>query len=273
MAKKSNWFMGCGIGCVVVLAVTILGGVGLFTTGKRVVERFKEVGESQRVLTERFGRIDDFTPAADGRLAPDRIEAFLRVQETLLPTATELAGHGRALKDLEEHDSKSLGAVVTGFRSMLGIGRAAAAYLDERNRSLLEEGMGLGEFTYLYLVCYHAWLGNSFDPDFGDVMHEDDGGEARSSDLRRLFLGWLKAQRVAAVETGENPAWLGTLDGEIEALRIADLRVPWADGLPARIAAGLEPYRERIEATYVPLDPLVGVGSDDEEGGFDFTIE
>lgn len=273
MATKSNWLMGCGIGCLAVIVITVVLGVGAFRTGQRVVERFEAVGESQRELAERYGGTSDYAPAADGRLDAGRIEGFLRIQEELLPVSTELFEHWSDLNELEEGDSKSLGSVVRGFRSMIGLGRGAADFLEQRNSALLREGMGLGEYTYLYVVAYNGWLGHPFDPDFGEFVHESDDGESRGVELRALFLHWLETQRDAAVASSQDPAWVSALEDELLAIRMADLRTPWADGPPPRIAEALAPYRGRFEATYVRLDPLVGVGSDKAEGGFDFTIE
>ena len=34
------------------------------------------------------------------------------------------------------------------------LGRGAADYLSIRNEALLREGMGLGEYTYIYVMAY-----------------------------------------------------------------------------------------------------------------------
>ena len=39
---------------------------------------------------------------------------------------------------------------------------------------------------------------------------------------------------------------------ELESLEANPERIPWEDGLPEEFAAGLEPYRERLEVTYSP---------------------
>jgi hypothetical protein len=262
----------------------------LFNTGKKVVARFQELGDTQRTLAERYGEVADFVPPADGVLPAERIEIFLRVQETLGETGRQLVGHGRALKDLEHSKGKGIGpgSLLRGIRGVVGIGRYAAEYLQERNEALLAAGMGLGEYTYLYVLGYHSWLGHGFDPTFGEpsTRVESDHGavieigdrddERRHRRLQDLFRGWATGQHRAAVAAGLDEAWCGSLAAEALAAAAADtLRLPWTGGLPAPLAAGLDPFRSRFEATYLPLDPLVGVGVEQgsDEEGFDFNIE
>jgi len=290
MAGRNNWLLGCGIGCLAVIVISVLGGVLLFNTGKKVVARFQELGDTQRTLADRFGEVADYVPPADGVLPAERVEIFLRVQDTLQETGHQLVSHGRALKDLEHQKGKGIGpgGILRGIRDVVGIGRYAAAYLQERNEALLAAQMGLGEYTYLYVLGYHSWLGHGFDPTFGEpstrvntehgarIEIRDRDDERRAERLQDLFRGWATNQQQAAVAAGLDAAWRETLAAEALAAAAADsLRLPWTGGLPAPLAAGLEPFRARFEATYLPLDPLVGVGVEQEGGdeGFDFSIE
>ncbi|MDO9695526.1 MAG: hypothetical protein Q7W56_12420 [Candidatus Latescibacteria bacterium] len=290
MAGRNNWLLGCGIGCLAVIVISVLGGVLLFNTGKKVVARFEELGDTQRTLADRFGEVADYVPPADGVLPAERVEIFLRVQDTLQETGRELVDHGRALQDLERQKGKGIGpgGILRGIRGVVGIGRYAAEYLQERNEALLAAEMGLGEYTYLYVLGYHSWLGRSFDPTFGepstrvDTDHGarieigDRDDERRAERLQDLFRGWAANQHQAAIAAGLDAAWCERLAAEVAAAAAADsLRLPWAGELPPALATGLDPFRSRFEATYLPLDPLVGVGVErDHNGeGFDFNIE
>jgi len=42
------------------------------------------------------------------------------------------------------------------------------------------------------------------------------------------------------------------VNAELQTLEADPERIPWEDGLPEEFEAGLEPYRERLEATYSP---------------------
>ncbi len=285
MAGKNNWLLGCGIGCLAVIVIAVLGGVLLFNTGKKVVARFEELGDTQRALAERYGEVAEYVPPAAGVVPAERVEIFLRVQESLHETGGRIVGHGQALHDIEHQKGKGIGpgGILRGIRGVVGLGRDAAEYLQERNEAMLAAEMGLGEYTYLYVLGYHSWLGRDFDPTFGESSTQDaaDGGlqiktgdaddHHRTVKLQALFRGWATGQHQAAVAAGLADVWCEA----IAAASADSLRLPWADGLPESLATGLEPYRARYEATYQRLDPLVGVGVErgHDGKGFDFNIE
>jgi hypothetical protein len=134
-----------------------------------------------------------------------------------------------------------------------------------RNRALLDAGMGLGEYTWLYWLVYHAWLGRPVDD---SLLHElmasheavdgatevhFEGGPEREQLVRRLrgditaMLGNL-AGRLAA--DPERPPLFETVNSELAALAADPERLPFADGLPEQFAADLEPWRDRLEGCY-----------------------
>ncbi|MBU0742501.1 hypothetical protein KKG45_00150 [bacterium] len=271
MSSKRNWLTGCGLGCLVILAIVAVGGVVMFRTGKQVVASLDEVSVSQRELTSQFGGLRNYVPPADGRLDPGRLETFLRIQEAIAAVGSKLASHGETLRSMEENSSFKPGMFLQGFKSVIGLGKSVAGYLSQRNEALLREGMGLGEYSYLYVTAYHSWLGHDLEPVFSTHDQEDMG--PRIGRLHGHFKAWLRAQRDAAAAVGGDPQWLQTLDDEILALSLSDLRVPWREGLPGRTAAALEPFRSRIEATYLPLGPLLCIGADEPGDGFDFQIQ
>ena len=57
---------------------------------------------------------------------------------------------------------------------------------------------------------------------------------------------------------------LRVLGAEVEALKLESLRFPWEEGLPEQIRASLEPYRDRLAATYDPLTSVIEMGLTDE---------
>lgn len=271
MAGKRNWLMGCGIGCLTILIVIAVGGALLYRTGRQFVAHLDEVGESQGELTRLYGELRDYEPPADGRFAPGRIETFLRVQEDIAEVGAELSAHGKNLRDLEEGGGGGPRKLIVAVKSLVGLGKSVAGYLEQRNEALLGEGMGLGEYSYIYLIAYHAWMGHELRPVFS--VHDQEDMGPRIARLQGYFETWLRAQRAAAAAAGEDPQWLQTLDDDIRALGMAELRVPWCDGLPARTSASLEPYYERLEASYRPLGPLLCIGAETAGDGFDFQVQ
>ena len=74
--KMPRWLMGCGIGCgvvvVLVLAAITVGAVSL----NRMLGDVDRATEMRAEIDERFDTAENFTPAADGSVAPDRLERF-----------------------------------------------------------------------------------------------------------------------------------------------------------------------------------------------------
>jgi hypothetical protein len=63
------------------------------------------------------------------------------------------------------------------------------------------------------------------------------------------------------------------LTAEIEAMERDPERWPWQDGLPADIARGFEPYRERLEASYdAPMNALELMRAE-KTGSFQYQVK
>ena len=97
--RVKKWQMGCGIGCG--LLVVILGGVGTcgYMNVRQIINRAEFFNESVRDITAEFGEPGDFVPAADGRIAADRVEAFMAVRDSMAFLRTEARG---SLKDIPQ---------------------------------------------------------------------------------------------------------------------------------------------------------------------------
>ena len=74
--------------------------------------------------------------------------------------------------------------------------------------------------------------------------------------IRRDLIAMLNNQLAALPPEAADPAlesWRQELAAEIAALDEDPQRGIWPDGLPAAIQVSLEPYRERLEASYSPI--------------------
>jgi len=271
--KTSNWLLGCGIGC----AVIIIGGVVLGTMGfmfmRDTFKGFSTAADSRQTIEERFGTPDDYTPPADGVIPPDRMAIFLAVREATQPVRLAIAG-GLAAFPMNAEQAKELESkpFLEKITKTFSIGRAAMGMagdmgrlFETRNRVLLEEGMGMGEYTWIYVIAYDSWLGHDLSdaPAGSHIRFEkDDPGsgtpEHPLGDLRLLsrihgnLLSMLRNQLAAVPADPGQDAWRQELEAQIAAMESSTKRIPWQEGLPAPIAASLEPYRERLEATYSP---------------------
>lgn len=282
-----KWLVGCGIGCGFLILTA--GGIGTcgYVGVKKLKDRAERLEQGYEALEAEYGRPEDYAPPADGVVAVGRMEAFLAVRTALAPSRDELAAV------LVELDSGTEG--VAGVLRKIGAGVSIVPrlldFVDERNRALVAEGMGVGEYLYVYSLAYYAWLGKdpadgpSFtvsdhgsDADGDGVSFRwsgDDGGGGSSDDpeevrrrrsrqirsyLNGIQVRMLANQRDEARARGLDAAWLARLEAEHAALDADPARLMWQDGLPRPMADALEPFRDRLEEAYSPVMNVVEVG-------------
>jgi len=253
MTKKiSGWFKGAAVGCGGLLLLLALSCVAfMFIT----LRPYHSAVDKQKQVLERFGPRDAFAPSPDGRIPPERLEAFLRVRGRLM----ELCGDFEEkfgqfdrmdrLGDQEELDRGELTREV--FKTMgsaFGIAPLIGRFYEARDGALLEEGMGLGEYAYLYVVAFGPEL---FE--FQDMEGAHIDADPLEGRIREDLLVILKNQFAAAGEPpqGErDEAFLESLRLEIGRLEENCGRIPWQDGPPPPLAASLEPFRERLHSAF-----------------------
>jgi hypothetical protein len=246
-----RWLKGCALGCGALLVLFVLTIVGLSFSMRSA---FDEAHQDRQVLEQRFGDHRQFTPAADGVVGPDRIEAFLTVREALTVIHGEIESADSEVAKLDELEengkptaSEALPVIFTLTRELIGLPWLFGDIERVRNQALVEVGMGLGEYTYLYIVAYHQWFTVSTNE-----THLFTG----SPDNRRVraeLRGMLERQLEAAESTSmDDGDWLEELAGEVAALERDPDRIVWQDGLPERIARCFDPYRDRLESTFSP---------------------
>lgn len=269
-----KWLIGCGIGCgavILIVGVLIVGGVFFV---KDLVEGFEESEAIRETLTERYGRVTDFTPAADGAIPRDRMIGFLEVRDRMRPALERLEKDIAFLSDevanRGDPDARR-GGVLSKVRTGFGLVPKLAEFLTARNQALLDGGMGLGEYFYIYAVAYYSWLGKDVldGPPFNLVGDEGgyryrDRSDEESEEMRRdlmtrrlhrMLSAMLKNQRDAAAAAGPagSQEWLDALNAEIEAMDADRYRLVWEDGLPEVIIKSLDPFRARLNDSYRPL--------------------
>lgn len=276
MEKSTQyWLWGCGCGCALVLV-----GIGLLLAGgawfvRDTTRGFEEAIESRAVLEERFGETEDFVPPPDA-VAAERIEAFLAVREATAPAAEKLAGAFAALpgpEEAEELDAKpfleKMREVAGITRSAVGLGADIGNFFEARNRALLDQGMGLGEYSYLYVVAYYGLLGHDARDSMEDVPMPNVAARRLSGELRSMLHHQLDSLPAEEAPDG----WRERLAAELATLEEEPRRLPWADGLPEPIAASLEPFRERLEASYRADTNPFELGRNRRRGRFSIQAE
>jgi hypothetical protein len=277
MARTSTkWLLGCGLGCgVLILLVIGVGALGFFQV-RSLVRGFEESQQDLEALQERHGRMEDFTPEPDGGIPARRLEVFLEARRALGPARRTMEESLALLGDAETGKLEwTPGTVFRAIGAGMGLLPGMAEYHSRRSRALLEAGMGMGEYVYLYTVLYYSWLGHApaDGPPFllvSDDHHEDpdDLTEAEIRERRdRLYrrrlnhnlLPMLRRQ-LAAPGSEQMPDWRQALEAEIAAMEDDGQRLPWEDGLPEAVRSSLEPLRAELEATYSPLCNPLEVG-------------
>lgn len=270
--------MGCGIGCGVIILVVVVLVASTVLYTRNMMKGFDEAITTRQELVAQHGQVREFVPAPDGSIPADRMQIFLAVRDSLGPhreliTATfeSFAVAGREIEAESSGFKKFIRGLEIG-KSGLGVGRDLGEFYLVRNRVLLESGMGLGEYTYIYVLGYYSLLGHSPDDgpenafaEFEAERQDDEGPHWRTSlpedeepfpRIRRDLIAMLNNQLDALPPPGEDPAlesWREELATEIAALDEDPQRGIWPDGLPAAIQASLEPYGERLEASYSPI--------------------
>jgi len=262
---SSKVLTGCGIGCL--LAIVLIVGFGWmgYRWARLAADAVESVGQSEARLEEKFGQVRDFRPPVDGRMPADRLEAFLVVRESLAAQRTELE---EAISGLAPGEGES--GMTGGLRAARAGAQIAPRALDfsrARNESMLSADMGFGEYTWIYWLAYDAWLGNPAD---ASTLHELTTERSTSDgSVQFHFGGGMEPERITWRLRRDITAMLRNLDddlaadsepsglrelvnAELKALEANPARIPWEDGLPEEFAVGLEPYRERLEATYSP---------------------
>jgi len=230
---------------------------------------FRDAHIDRVILEDQFGGEDEFTPAVDGTVAEDRVAAFLAVRQALAEVHAEVEDVDREMGDFdaltEDGEPKlrvALPAVFRLTKSMMGLPWIFGEIERVRNRALVEAGMGLGEYTYIFVVAYHDFLvaptseANLFS------------GSPANGRVRADLQGMLRRQLTAAIaERGEEDELVAALAAEVDALHTDDRRIPWQDGLPRAITECFAPYRDRLDATYSAASAEFDLLNSSIEGG------
>lgn len=287
MARKkiNSCLIGCGVGCLVLLIV----GIALFAGGavwfRGLTRDFADAAETREALEEEFGEPGDFTPAANGAIAAERMETFLAIRAATAESRAAVQ-HSFEVLPLSEDEAHELdeqgffekmGSVAGITSSAFGLAGRIGEFFVARNNAFAEQGMGLGEYGYIYVLAYYNWLGKS--PQDGPAVDGDSSHdfERTYSRVRRNLISNLENQlaRVDAgggVEAAPNDA-RRALEAEIQAMRDDRHRIPWEDGLPAPIEESLRPYREALDSSYDPATNPFELARMEQRGNFSFDVD
>ena len=256
--------------------ILIILGIGGFFFVKNIVHEFQDMETLEDALMKQHGKMKEFCPEPDGSIPPERMETFLSVRSAFAPIREEIESSFTKLSERQGTREIDLTRPKPGPRNVLrmirlgvGIIPEIAGFFKSRNQALLNNGMGLGEYYYIYVVAYYSWLGKSPEdgPPFELVDRDErddfwDEGEEELLEMRRdrilrrmnrLILPMLHNQLEklsAGNMTQASDKWKERLEAEIKAMETDRYRLPWQDGLPQVLEISLNPFRKRLEASY-----------------------
>ncbi len=273
-SSTKKWLIGCGIGCGAIALIVIILVMSGFFFIRNIVQDFRSSDELMDTLVETFGEIEEYSPSPNGAIEPQRLEAFLAVREVMTPVREGLE---QSLRILQESDDEGPGeeerrSVFKKIKTGFGLISQIADFHRARIQALLDAGMGMGEYYYLYTVSYYSWLGKPILDGHDFQIRGDDEGfrfndwDSEESDeiredmsfrwLHRMILPMLHNQH-EKLTAGDVPEaqrqWQRALEAEMEAMESNRYRLVWQDGLPEVIRKSLEPFKQRLETSYSPL--------------------
>ena len=243
--------VGCGVLMVIAIAIPFVLGVMMMGPFKRAVD-------DRRVIEEKFGPQEAYVPPASGVPSADRIEVFLGIRRTFSEQCADLTQAEKQMQKMETFDDQDeinrMEVMKEAFsltKSMMGVGPVLGHFYEIRNQNLLDAGMGLGEFTYIFAVAYSDRL---LEEPEGDQLF---GPAATNRRVRKALLSMLENQLTVLQSEGGEEADIKALEAEIAAMQADERRIPWQDGIPSAITEALAPYRAELDELYCPaLAPL-----------------
>jgi hypothetical protein len=142
------------------------------------------------------------------------------------------------------------------LKKLFRLGQDVAEFSIVRNEALFRNEMGLGEYTWIYVMAYYSWLGHRpigfpvKTEERARVFHQRVRGEVR--DMLRRHAEALEASRGAAGEETPIDLRISVMRAELAALDRDPDRIPFQTGLPESLARSLEPYRQELASLYCP---------------------
>ncbi len=265
MGKTVKWILGiCAFGGLIIVIVLFT----LFWQVKDTIFELRNLQDAREELIALHGEVVDFVPPPSGVMAAKRLDAFLAVRDALAENRASLLAELDDFppEEVTDGEVESFGAVMKVLEGLGELLVPIIRFLHERDRALLDSGMGLGEYLYIYSLAYFSWLEHS--PGDGPVYVDESGRRERILDGEDSTFGreevWqryheamlaiignqLAEQLREDAASAESMAWREILRGEYLRLKRDARHVPWRGELPPAIAASLEPYRERLAGSW-----------------------
>ena len=245
-AVHPSWLKIGGIGCAVALALAALAVGAIVSLTFRGYGRGFEV-EGQ--LDRAYGQYESYRIPPHGTIPPDRLDRFIAVRRALIPRCAEVSdvtgSFARVQAAAREPDPDVPGLfdrAGAAIRRLPRVGLVFGAYVNDRNKALLDNGMGLGEYTWIYVVGY-----------FG-LLQQPPSAVLPSSDRPDVFRDRVFPETARLIERHIEQAGIttGPWVDELARLRDDPGHVPFSGTLPPELAASLEPHHQALAGVACP---------------------
>jgi hypothetical protein len=239
--RRRTWIKGCFIGCGSFAAII---GLALLAVTLRTCAPLSSANRARSELDERFGPPASYRPTPDGVIPEERLRVFLGVRDELREPCERFEAMWTKMQRVENLDEqmasgREVASTTKGMASVsMGIAPFLGEFFDQRNNALLDAGMGLGEYSYIFVVVYRDQL---HDESIHDELFFEGG---LSPEVLATLRSVIANQRDASADVPPS------LEQEIRSMAENLERLPWAEGLPDTLATSLAPYRERLDESY-----------------------
>jgi hypothetical protein len=275
-AKK--WLTGCGIGCGLLLVLSLGAGTIGYIGVRKAMDRGEGIEEGFDRLRAEYGGPAEYVPGPDGSVPTGRMEVFLAARRSMAEER-KTAGDVLRVLDGQEVDGGQPNFIQKA-KAGIQLIPAMMTFIEQRNDVLLTEGIGLGEYLYIYSLSYFNLLdkdltdGPSFTLTSDDEDNDNRGfqwnagpqgekGDTREDRertirkyLHRIQLKMARNQLQNLDARGGSAEDRERLEAEIALMEAEPLRLLWETGMPDVLRRSLEPYLDELDATY---DPMINV--------------
>jgi len=243
-----KWAIGCGVGCAV-LAVLGIGAV--LGGGYMMMKPFNDAISTREELETLYPGQDDYAPPPKG-VTLERLQRFLKVREAMVPMCEVFQRDAHVFEKMDKLDQAEdppkdevLEQAWEVTKTAVGLAPTMGRFFRTRNQALLEQEMGLGEYTYLYALTYGAQLKQP------RAAHEMFGSGINSR-VTQALADMMRRQVDAMRVAGSSEEHIQVVQAQIDLLDTQTSETPWAEGPPEFMAGAYTTLAEELQELYCP---------------------
>ncbi|RKZ11442.1 hypothetical protein DRQ32_05945 [bacterium] len=215
----------------------------------RTLNPLTHARHSMDELEQSLGQSTRYVPEPSGMITRPKMEAFLELRSSLVLACREYETSQRAFHAIDSLDDGSdtdWDDIVDAFKLLGGaafeITPFLARYFALRNLALLESGLGLEEYAYIYALAYHDQL-------LSEETRRQvfSNGDALSAEAASVLEACLRRQ-LSMINSDDS--FKPAVERELAEMQSDLTRLLWQDGLPKQIQVCIDPFRSRLDELF-----------------------